>query len=536
MIKELKYIFLFCFFLSGVFLEAIGQENSGIIEGSVSYLTGTNIYVKFANTEGIENGDTLFRIENNIMIPVLLVQHHSSISCLCSAIDENTFQLEDQIYAKIKTPVQNIVQPEIPENNIEQDVSEQVLKTTEPENELEQDVRGRVSASEYSNFNNGLSDNTHRLRYTFSMDANHISSSRISAETYLNFTHKLNHWDEVKNNINNALKIYSLAVNYDIGSNAFISLGRKINSKIANVGAIDGIQYQQEWKHVYIGAVAGMRPDYEDYGLNPNLFEYGAYIGQSEKVINGIVQTSLAFFEQRNHSSIDRRFVYFQHSNSIVKNLNLYSTFEVDLYKVKNGQPINVITLTGLYFSLNYRLKNITLFGSYDSRKNVIYYETFKNYVDVLLQQASRQGLRFRVNYRPVKFVFLSVNAGTRFMKQDLQPTRTLNGTATYSHVPFINASLTLSSNLMQTAYLNGMYYGVRLTRDIIPGKLSGMANYRRVKFDYSNTVSTLVQNIAEIDLSWQLNKKTYFSANYESTFQKNENFNRLYINLSRKF
>ena len=121
-------------------------------------------------------------------------------------------------------------------------------------------------------------------------------------------------------------------------------------------------------------------------------------------------------------------------------------------------------------------------------------------------------------------------------MKQDPQPTRTLNGTATYSRIPFINASFTLSSNLMQTAYLNGMYYGARLSRDIIPGKLTGMAYYRWVKFDYSNMVSTLVQNIAEIDLSWQLNRKTYFSVNYESTFQKKENFNRLYLNLSRKF
>jgi hypothetical protein len=121
-------------------------------------------------------------------------------------------------------------------------------------------------------------------------------------------------------------------------------------------------------------------------------------------------------------------------------------------------------------------------------------------------------------------------------MKQDPQPTRTLNGTATYSRVPFINASFTLSSNLMQTAYLNGMYYGARFIRDIISGKLLGMVNYRWVKFDYANTVSTLVQHIAEIDLSWQLNKKMYFSANYESTFQKKENFNRLYLSLSRKF
>ena len=110
-----------------------------------------------------------------------------------------------------------------------------------------------------------------------------------------------------------------------------------------------------------MGAAAGTRPDYENYGFSPNLFEYGAYIGQNQKVKNGFVQTSLAFFEQRNHSKIDRRFVYFQHSNSIVKNLNLFTTFEVDLYKVENGQRSNTISLTGSYVSLNYRLKRIVI-------------------------------------------------------------------------------------------------------------------------------------------------------------------------------
>ncbi len=515
-----------------------GQEEKNMLEGSVSYLAGNNIYVKFINTNGIENGDTLYRVENGKLIPALAVQHHSSISCLCKAIGGNTFQLEDRILAKPKIKAQKTPSPVIPENNVEQDVNEQVLKTSVSEQQkgYKQNIRGRISASSYSNFNNGLSDNIHRFRYTFSMNADHISSSRISAETYINFTHKLNHWDEVKSNLNNALKIYSLALKYDVSSSASIYAGRKINSKIANVGAIDGLQYQKDWTHFYVGAAAGTRPDYEDYGFNSNLFEYGAYIGQNEKVKNGFVQTSLAFFEQRNHSKIDRRFVYFQHSNSIVKNLNLFTTFEIDLYKVENEQPSNTISLTGLYVSLNYRLKRISLFGAYDNRKNVIYYETFKNYADALLQQASRQGLRFRVNYRPVKYVFLAVNAGTRFMKQDPRPTRTLNGTATYSRVPGINSSLTLSANLMQTAYLNGQYYGARLSRDIISGKLFGTLYYRWVKFDYQNTVSTLIQNIGEIDLSWRFNKKMYFSVNYESTFQKNENYNRLYIQLSRRF
>jgi hypothetical protein len=178
----------------------------------------------------------------------------------------------------------------------------------------------------------------------------------------------------------------------------------------------------------------------------------------------------------------------------------------------------------------------MSVFGSYDNRKNVIYYETFRNYADELLQQASRQGLRFRVNYRPVNYLILGVNAGTRFRKEDPRPTKTLNGSATYSRIPGINASFTLSANLMQTAYLDGQIYGARFSKDIIPGKFYGTLNYRHVGFQYTSASTNLTQHIGEIDLSYQLNRMWYFSVNFEATLQENENYNRLYLNLRRKF
>jgi predicted porin len=88
----------------------------------------------------------------------------------------------------------------------------------------------------------------------------------------------------------------------------------------------------------------------------------------------------------------------------------------------------------------------------------------------------------------------------------------------------------------MQTSYLNGQVYGARLSKDILKGKIYGSLNYRWVKFDYVSSVSQLKQNIGEIDFSYQFNKKLYLSFNYEATFQKNEHFNRLYLNLRVKF
>ena len=73
MINKMKSIFLFCFFLLCAIINGSGQEEKNMLEGSVSYLAGNNIYVKFINTNGIENGDTLYRVENGKLIPALAV-------------------------------------------------------------------------------------------------------------------------------------------------------------------------------------------------------------------------------------------------------------------------------------------------------------------------------------------------------------------------------------------------------------------------------------------------------------------------------
>ena len=449
-------------------------------------------------------------------------------------------KVKDKIFSKtVKKPEVDL--PVIlPETIPEKDINEQVLISSIKESKKSktgQDLRGGLAVSSYSNFSNTDSKDITRFRYTLSMNASNITNSKLSAETYISFTHKLNEWDVVKEDINNALKIYSLALKYDFNESARLWAGRKINPNIANVGAVDGLQFQFGVKNIFFGVVAGSRPDFQNYGYNPKLFEYGAYAGHNLQAKNGFVQTSFAYFEQRNNSNTDRRFVYFQHSNSYFKYLNIFSSFELDLYKLENGNPTNTISLTSLYISLNYRFtRKLSMFGSYDNRKNVIYYETFRNYSEEILQQASRQGLRYRVNYRPVNNLMLAVNAGTRFMKADPRPTRTLNGTTSYSNLPGIKALISLSANLLQTGYINGQTYGSSLSKDFMQGKISTMLNYRYVNFRYSTINTSLRQNIGELDFTYQFNKKLYLSVNFESTFQEKENFNRLYINLRWKF
>ncbi|WP_430932233.1 hypothetical protein [Saccharicrinis sp. 156] len=539
MTRQNKHIlFLSLFLLMTSVMDNLNSQNKvELLSGEVSYITGQNVYVKFGSTQKIEKGDTLYTMKNEVRVPALLVMHLSSMSCLCVPIGDNTFKVGDILLATIK---EKTVFPIHEKDIIEKDINEQALsKVGDKSNRRSRrsDFSGRLSLSSYSTFAEADQYNSHRYRYRLSMDAKNISDSKVSFETYLSFTHKSGEWDRVKDNLSDALKIYSLALKYDFNEATSLWTGRKINPKIANVGAVDGFQFQKQWNSLYTGVVVGSRPDYEDYGFNPDLLEYGAYIGHQSKVTNGFAQSSFAIFEQRNAGNIDRRFVYLQHSNSIIKDVTLFSSMELDLYKLEDGTDKTELNLIGLYVSLRYRFSGkISLFGSYDNRKNVIYYKTFQNYADEIIQQSSRQGYRFRLNYKPIKYMNLGFSAGTRSRDEDPRANNTLSANVTYSSVPFINASFTLNGNMMQTGYLDGQVFGGRLSKNLLNGKLYSVLNYRWVKFDYVNTSTQLKQSIGEVDLSYHFNKKLYMSVNFEATFQEENNSNRLYLNLRKKF
>ena len=60
-----------------------GQRQASPLEGTVSFITSKNVYVKFDRTDQIEIGDTLQLAATDS--PCLLVSNKSSSSCVCAA-------------------------------------------------------------------------------------------------------------------------------------------------------------------------------------------------------------------------------------------------------------------------------------------------------------------------------------------------------------------------------------------------------------------------------------------------------------------
>lgn len=514
-----------------------------IVEGEVSYVSSRNVYVKFRSTADIQIGDTLFLKHGAIVTPAILVTSKSSISCVGVPLFQSKLKVSDPIVSRSypleqEIPDELILRAELPPD--EQGDEVEVIEKVEEEESIsirKQKVRGRLSASSYSNMASESSNNTQRMRYSFSMQADHIDQSRFSTQTFISFRHKTNEKAVAPGELFDHLKIYSLAVKYDVSEMADLWIGRKTNFNLSNMGAIDGLQFEKRFSQFSFGSVFGFRPDYEDYGVNLNLLQIGAYLSHESHQKKGRIKSTLALVEQKNNGNTDRRFAYFQHRNSLTKNLNLFTSFEVSLFENVDNKPHSTFDLSGVYLSLRYRAsRKLSFFGSYDARKNVIYYESFKSYIDQLIDQETRQGFRMRINYRPIKFLSLGMSGGYRMQKNNPNTSKNFRGNVTYSRVPIIKSSATVNVTLLQSGYMEGRIIGIRLTRDIIRGKVSGTLNYRKVHYKFISSDSFLNQDIFGVNLSWRIQKRLSLSVNYEGNFERLKNIDRVRVNLTKRF
>jgi hypothetical protein len=254
-------------------------------------------------------------------------------------------------------------------------------------------------------------------------------------------------------------------------------------------------------------------------------------------------ESSVAFMEQMNNGKTDRRFLYFQHSNSLIKNIYFFSTFEVDLFSLKSdtlnhsNSAQNTFNLTGLYLSLRYRMtKNLTITGSYDARKNVMYYETYKTFIDRILESEMRQSLRLQADYRISNKLTFGLQSGYRFLKSDPRPSKNLYGYINYYQIPGINISATISGTYLESVYLNSKILGASFSRDFFKGRFYTELGYRYVDYSYTESLLKTTQNIGSLNISWQLAKKLSFSFYYEGTFDKQDMYNRFYLQLRKRF
>lgn len=531
------------FTLGVLFYISLGldAQPAGNITGNVSFMSSRNIYVRFKSTSGINTQDTLFTNAGGVLVPVLIVRNLSSTSCFCEPLALVNLTVSQAVVAKNKNRTNNteIIKSVIDLNKVPAISSsgDSVKKSTKPD-VLKQKINGSISAFIYYDFSTAKKQNPVQYRYNYSLDARNIGNSKFSVENYISFKYNPANKTGLKNDIFNSLKIYSLNFIYDVDKTTKITIGRRINYKVASMGAMDGLQVEKSLGNFSVGGMIGSRPSYKDYSFNASLFQYGGYLSYEKRSpAFRFNESSIALMQQMNHNKTDRRFVYFQHSNSLLKNIYFTGTFEIDLYKLQNDIPQNTFSLTGLYLSLRYNMtKDLILTASYDQRKNVLFYETYKSFIDSVLEKEKRQSYRLQINYHLTRNMFVGIESGYRHLKSDPEVSENVSGYLTYTQLPLLNASITLSGTYLKTNYITGKTFVTDITKDFFKGKLQTNVGYRYLDYILTENKTGIPQNIIEMGLYLQMPWKTWISANYEGTFEKNIKYTRIYLQFRKRF
>jgi hypothetical protein len=505
-----------------------GQDISPVMKGQATFVTTQNVYVKFPNTEVIMVGDTLRLATTNI--PCLLVKSKSTTSVVSALISDCQVQKGDEV----------LFYPHLEEMAFTEAIPLPVVAPTEEPMETSlyhEKIRGRISLSDFSTLSS-VRDNRHRIMGRLSMNADHIRDSKFSFNTYMNYQYFLDEVSSTSIPSNSILRVFNLGVQYDATPTLSVTLGRNINPKISSLGPIDGLQAEKYFGKQYIGIIAGFRPDIFNFGFNANLLEYGGYVGTMTDLDNFNSQTTLGMIQQQNNGAVDRRYGYMQHNSTLYKNLNLFSSLEVDLFSKVNDTVTNQIRLTNLYVSASYRFsRKVSLMVSYDSRKRILYYETFQTEIERLLDDdIARQGARARINVRPLKNILAGGSYSMRFQSDQQNKSDNIYGYVTWSRLPTIGGRMSLSYNNNASNYLTSNIFSLRHSRDLFRNRVNADFYYRYVNYQYANFNDPSIQHYVGTDISYYITRKLFFSVSGELSTLENENTYRIFTQISQRF
>ena len=516
-------------------LPLFSQQADELLKGEVSFVSVRNVYVKFVNTAKIQQGDTLW-LESRKQA-CLQVLDKSSTSCVCKLIGNCETSKGDAVYIRLKPPFPTDTLTEIKKEQETKIPPEPIdVETSEVKSLNKERIRGRISLSSYSNIASQR-DNRNRLMGRFSLHTQNIRNSGFSFQTYMNYR-QIN--PAIPENFllqQRYFRVYNLAITYTGSQQLSVVLGRRINPKIASLGAIDGLQVEKHFGRFYAGAIAGSRPDILSHAYNPRLLVYGGYAGLQSSKSALFSQTTAGFIEQRNRGMVDRRYAYFQHSSTIARKLTLFSSAEMDVYSVVNGVRNNQIRFPNLFVSTTYRFnRKLRLMLSYDSRRRVLYYETFQTEIERLLNDdLARQGVRIRVNVRPAKYLFAGASYSRRFQSDQQNKSDNIHAFIGWSKLPAVGGRITLTFNQNASNYLMSQILSTRYSRSVIPKRLRGDFYYRRVNYVFVNSGRKRLQNYVGTQLNFQISKKLTFHLAAESSWFNQENNHRVYARIIRR-
>lgn len=506
---------------------------------TVSYVNDQSVYLKFNQTKGVQEGDTVFRETDGQAC--LIIQKMSSVSCLATRISDCEVQKGQQFFvrlsadaepASIDPPIKE-EQPRAIESTADSLAKSAPIKTKSPAKKGDKGYLNLALSTAATSSDIGRE--TYRSVFRANLRVDSLFGQDLRLEAYGNVQDFRRSYESTGDAMR--ANVYNLALIYHPTKHHQITVGRRLNNRIASLGAIDGLQWEGHWGGWRTGVIAGSRPDFGNYGYNFDLMQYGVYGAYDWGKGKNNGQASLGVMQQTNQGAIDRRYLYTQQSYRFDR-WYFFSSAEVDLYEnFDSAQAQSTFKLSSLYLSARWRATNRwTLFASYDNRQQIIFFERYDSEVERLLsEQGAREGLRFRTDYRFWHSTHLGLSYNLRTNPTAGNNSQNLQASLSQGNLPWIGGTISYRFNQNQNGQINSEINSLRYSRGFKSGQRFSVY-YRYMAMRYVFRDITLdpqqfygAEYSQSIGNSWNLG----IMGEYSLIHQQNQI--RLYLRLSKR-
>lgn len=516
-------LLLTCLSLSFSLLPSFAHAQSAkALTGKVSFVTSTRIYVKFDNTQAILPGDTLYSVIEDRLVPSIVVGQKSSLSVVGKLISDRKLTKGETVQFNGRSI--NVESEGVPAKKV-------LERKRDP-------IRGSVSVGSYVQASSAEDFNARNIaRVRFNMDE--INDSKFSVSTYFIYRQNLEASEDTIYQSPGLFNVYNLFLKYKKEDDYSIGLGRKINRRVASLGIIDGIHLEKQLGKFHVGGIAGFRPNFRNNAFNTNMPQMGGYLGVSHKDQGESFEATFGLLEQKNGNAIDRRYLYAQGSASLGYGFSLFSSAEMDLYTLNSDLTQGGNRLTNFHLSANYRLnKKVRFSASYDTRKQIIFYETFQTNLERLIaDDEARQGIRARVTIKPFKRVTIGAAYGKRYQSSLINASNNYNFFGSIRNLPVIGGIISANLNINQSNYLNSVSATFRHSRYYFRNKVSASTYMRSVAYSHNPERDvTIIQQFVGSQFNYLFGDNYALGGLVEFSLRQSEYKSRFNIQLTKRF
>lgn len=427
-------------FLFSMALPLQAVENR--VRGTVTYISGSSVYVDVGTSSGITSGDTLLVVRGRAVIGPVVVsaaaRHSSSCSPLVPILD---IRVGDEVTAS----AEQVSEPETPEPEPEKVV---ITSRSVPANQ----VSGRLSLGSYLSRDltqSGLDFTRPSLSAVLRM--RRLGGTPLALE----FRQRVRYLGrESESNVSLeedrwASRVYELALVYEERGNPLaLRFGRFSPEGARGIGYLDGALARYALtERLTVGVAGGVRPDYFDAGIDTREKAFGIFTRYDRKTSAGrMISASAAFSGTYGDGTVSREFFFLEGSYAAGRRFATRNSVEIDLnrgWKRSDGRP--ALEVTGLFLTARIGvLEDLTIGVSFDNRKNL---RTLYNRAvpDSLFDDALRRGFHTSVSWKFNSKMRVDGSFGIR-ARQGFDDT--ISGSGALRIADFLGKGLSLNARL----------------------------------------------------------------------------------------